>query len=44
MTRFPRGATELYLYAGEAGRRLNYARHLYSAERSVPSTNREGVR
>ncbi|MCY3688684.1 MAG: hypothetical protein OXG90_06840 [Gammaproteobacteria bacterium] len=25
----PKGATELYLYAGEAGRRNNYARHLY---------------
>ena len=25
----PEGATELYLYAGEAGRRPNYARHLY---------------
>ena len=25
----PRGATELYLYAGEAGRRQNYVRHLY---------------
>ena len=25
----PKGATENYLYAGEAGRRQNYARHLY---------------
>lgn len=25
----PEGATEHYLYAGEAGRRQNYARHLY---------------
>jgi hypothetical protein len=25
----PEGATETYLYAGEAGRRQNYARHLY---------------
>ena len=25
----PEGATENYLYAGEAGRRQNYARHLY---------------
>lgn len=25
----PKGATEYYLYAGEAGRRQNYARHLY---------------
>lgn len=25
----PEGATEVYLYAGEAGRRQNYARHLY---------------
>ena len=25
----PEGATEHYLYAGEAGRRKNYARHLY---------------
>ena len=25
----PEGAAELYLYAGEAGRRQNYARHLY---------------
>ena len=27
--RIPEGATEHYLYAGEAGRRQNYARHLY---------------
>ncbi len=27
--KIPKGATELYLYAGEAGRRQNYARHLY---------------
>ena len=27
--RIPEGATEIYLYAGEAGRRQNYARHLY---------------
>ena len=27
--RIPEGATEYYLYAGEAGRRQNYARHLY---------------
>lgn len=25
----PEGATEVYLYAGEAGRRQNYVRHLY---------------
>ena len=27
--KIPKGATEHYLYAGEAGRRQNYARHLY---------------
>ena len=27
--RIPEGATEIYLYAGEAGSRRNYARHLY---------------
>lgn len=27
--KIPAGATEHYLYAGEAGRRQNYARHLY---------------
>ena len=27
--KIPEGATEHYLYAGEAGRRQNYARHLY---------------
>ena len=27
--KIPKGATEHYLYAGEAGRRENYARHLY---------------
>ena len=28
-SKIPEGATEHYLYAGEAGRRQNYARHLY---------------
>ena len=28
-SKIPNGATEYYLYAGEAGRRQNYARHLY---------------
>ncbi len=28
-SKIPAGATEYYLYAGEAGRRQNYARHLY---------------
>ena len=28
-SKIPEGATEYYLYAGEAGRRQNYARHLY---------------
>ena len=28
-SKIPEGVTEYYLYAGEAGRRQNYARHLY---------------
>ena len=28
-SKIPEGATELYVYAGEAGRRQNFARHLY---------------
>lgn len=27
--KIPKGATDVYLYGGEAGRRQNYARHLY---------------